>query len=268
LRRIFYEKKLIEIHTIHNIIEEKLGGSPENQEKVEISSQDKRMYKLFKYKDLNKFQKILYKTNPINEEDEKEKLTNELNLNEFNSFDYSSTASVQRRMNLSSKNNKILSNRPKSALSSYSRFQADHDNKFIKINDQIDEKFNEEKEINMSPNSKMVKLLLPENFNENDITSVCSNKKIYAMQESFWSRVLTSDIRDSTEISGFLFDPKNMVSLKNFKDISKKGQPKNPKIYFNHKIYREFGEDYKPKILTNRNCFLFKFHLFIKIKIC
>ena len=76
------------------------------------------------------------------------------------------------------------------------------------------------------------------------------------MQEAFWSKVLTPDLRNSNEISSFLFDPKNMVSLKNFKEMSKRGQPKNPKIYFNHKIYKEFGEDYKPKILTTRKCII------------
>lgn len=101
------------------------------------------------------------------------------------------------------------------------------------------------------------------NFNQNeqrvsfstaDNSNINRKNEISSMNDQFWSKILTADLRDNSQLSDALFERKNMVSLKNFMEISKKNQPKNPKIYFNHKIYREMSEDYKPKVLTSREC--------------
>jgi len=217
----------------------------------EIAPQDRKMYKKFNYKLFNKMQKILVINKPPTSLLEEEKRKSEFNknpshsiisTNDHQTLDYSSYRSQKLRPSLGKKHAKS---------NDFTNFRPASTGRQFKTSGEL---FLKEKEEGKEQKQEEEESTEVEKINNSDTNILQNKKKIYSMEECFWDRVLTTDLRDNSEISDFLFDKKNMVSLKNFMELSKQGQPKNPKIYFNHKIYREFNEDYKPKVLTTRKC--------------
>lgn len=224
------------------------------EKKEEIDPHDRRMYKKFNYKLYNQMQKILF----VNKDDdymENDKRKSDFSsqasssrsihaANENQSFNLSNFRSPRVRQSITSSSSKNLKLRPKSA-SLYRHISNDFTKNPIYHQDKVKNSDDEQS------------TELHEKTTLNDLNLLRKKQKVYSMQDAFWNRVLTTDLKDNSEISNFLFDSKNMVSLKNFMELSKQGQSKNPKIYFNHKIYREFNDDYKPKVLTTKKCGFF-----------
>ena len=253
-RRFLYETKLAEIHELNDIINETLGLEVQPiEKKEEIDPHDRRMYKKFNYKLYNQNQKILFVNKDTDNDHDKRKSdfssqassSRSIHVgNENQTFNLSSFRSPRVRQSITSstKNLKFNGLRPKSA-SLYRHISVQNDTK-----NHID---HQDKAKNSDDEQSTE---MHETTTINDLNLLRKKKKVYSMQDAFWNRVLTPDLKDNSEMSNFLFDSKNMVSLKNFMELSKQGQSKNPKIYFNHKIYKEFNEDYKPKVLTTKKC--------------
>lgn len=273
-RRFLYETKLTEIHEFNNIISEILGLEAQTiEKKEEINYHDRRMYKKFNYKIYNQMQKILFVNKDYNENDKrKSDFSSQASssrsihaTNENQTFNLSNFRSPRVRQSITSstKHLKFNSLRPKSASLYRHHTSASNEVDFTK--NHIDP---QEKAKNSDDEQSTE---IHEKTTLNDLNLLRKKQKVYSMQDAFWNRVLTNDLKDNSEISNFLFDSRNMVSLKNFMELSKQGQSKNPKIYFNHKIYREFNDDYKPKVLTTRKCcfflliFYFNYSIFVKI---
>lgn len=210
------------------IIEEKIDFEDKLQEKNCTNSQDKLMYKLYNYKSLNKSQKILYKV---------AKNSNFAIKNHINEEKISKIAKEFPNIQRKKSKSQIIENIP-------NEFEKERENITCFIeNEAILNNFNK--------NEQRI------SFSTTDNSNINKKNEISSMNDHFWSKILTADLRDNSQLCDSLFEPKNMVSLKNFMEISKKNQPKNPKISFNHKIYREKSEDYRPKVLTSRECIEF-----------
>lgn len=247
-KRFFYENILREIHEMQKITKDFLGIEDMNSNEIknETDAQDKLMYKLYNCKALNKTQKILYKMTNNNAPNS----INETSLNQMGNLNANFSPknldfSPSRWWTSHNKERNWSGIRPKSAMPSKTKMES------LNSNENKTGKSNEKEEKKRKTSHK-------NSLSTNDPSFSQNQEKIYSMNENFWNKVLTTDLRDSSEISEFFFDSKNMVSLKNFMMIAQKNQPKNPKIYFNHKIYKEMEEDYKPKILTSRECEFFE----------